>query len=92
MRKTLIVLAVILVQGASGHLFAQGDFGFEIAGFGGRSLWQDRNFQIGPPQVPVGSSNINLNLALFTVGASTYCRADIGAESFLTAIKITRWL
>jgi opacity protein-like surface antigen len=63
MRKTLIVLAVILVQGASGHLFAQGDFGFEIAGFGGRSLWQDRNFQIGPPQVPVGSSNINLNLA-----------------------------
>lgn len=63
MRKTLIVLAVILVQGVSGHLFAQGDFGFEIGGFGGRSLWKDRDFQIGPPQVPAGSANINLNFA-----------------------------
>lgn len=63
MRKTLIVLAVILVQGVSGHLFAQGDFGFEIGAFGGRSLWKDRNFQIGPPQVPTGSSNIALNFA-----------------------------
>ena len=63
MRKTLIVLAVILVQGVSGQLFAQGDFGFEIGAFGGRSIWQDRNFQIGPPQVPAGSSNINLNFS-----------------------------
>ena len=38
MRKTLIVLAVILVQGVSGRLFAQGDFGFEIGAFGGRSI------------------------------------------------------
>jgi hypothetical protein len=63
MRKTLIVLAIILVQGVSGHLFAQGDFGFEIGAFGGRSFWKDRDFQIGPPQVPTGSSNINLNFA-----------------------------
>jgi opacity protein-like surface antigen len=63
MRKTLIVLAVILVQGLSGQLFAQGDFGFEIGAFGGRALWQDRDFQIGPPQVPPGSPNINLNFA-----------------------------
>ena len=63
MRKTLIVLAVILVQGVSGQLFAQGDFGFEIGAFGGRSIWKDRDFQIGPPQVPIGSPNINLNFA-----------------------------
>jgi len=61
MRKTLIVLVVILVRGLSGDLLAQGDFGFEIGAFGGRSLWKDRDFQIGPPQVPVGSPNINLN-------------------------------
>jgi hypothetical protein len=63
MRKSLIVLAVILAQGVSGQLFAQGAFGFEIGAFGGRSLWKDRNFQIGPPQVPIGSPNINLNFA-----------------------------
>ena len=63
MRKTLIVLAVILVQGVSGQLLAQGDFGFEIGAFGGRSIWKDRDFQIGPPQVPTGSPNINLNFA-----------------------------
>ena len=63
MRKTLIVLAVILVQGLSEQLLAQGDFGFEIGGFGGRSIWQDRDFQIGPPQVPIGSPNINLNFS-----------------------------
>jgi len=63
MLKSLIVLAVILVQGVSGHLFAQGAFGFEIGAFGGRSLWKDRDFQIGPPQVPTGSPNINLNFA-----------------------------
>jgi len=63
MRKTLIVLAVILVQGVSGQLFAQGNFGFEIGAFGGRSIWQDRDFQIGPPQVPIGAPPINLNLS-----------------------------
>jgi len=63
MRKTLIVLAMILVQGGSGRLFAQGDFGFEIGGFGGWSTWKDRDFQIGPPQVPTGSPNIDLNFA-----------------------------
>ncbi len=63
MRKTLIVLAIFLVQGVSGQLFAQGDFGFEIGGFGGYSIWKDRNFQIGPPQVPVGSPPISLNFA-----------------------------
>jgi opacity protein-like surface antigen len=63
MRKTLIVLAVILAQGASASLFGQGEFGFEIAGFGGYSIWKDRDFQIGPPQVPVGSPPINLNFA-----------------------------
>jgi opacity protein-like surface antigen len=56
-------LALILVQEGSGQLFAQGPFGFEIGAFGGRSIWKDRNFQIGPPQVPVGSPNINLNFA-----------------------------
>ncbi|HEU0006159.1 MAG TPA: hypothetical protein VFS12_09235 [Terriglobia bacterium] len=63
MRKTLIVLAVILVQGVSGPLLAQGDFGFEIGAFGGRSMWKDRDFQIGPPQVPIGAPHINLNFA-----------------------------
>jgi hypothetical protein len=63
MQRTLILLAVILVQGVSQHLFAQGEFGFEIGGFGGRSIWKDRDFQIGPPQVPIGSLNINLNFA-----------------------------
>ncbi|MCI0421967.1 MAG: outer membrane beta-barrel protein [Acidobacteria bacterium] len=63
MRKTFIVLAFILVQGVPGHLFAQGDFGFEIGAFGGYGIWKDRDFQIGPPQVPTGSSNINLNFA-----------------------------
>src|SRR5262245_37797782 len=63
MRKTLVILAIILAQGVSGHLFAQRDYGFEIGAFGGRSLWQDRDFQIGPPQVPVGSPHINLNFS-----------------------------
>jgi opacity protein-like surface antigen len=63
MQKTLIVLAVILVQGVPGNLFAQGDFGFEIGAYGGRSLWKDRDFQIGPPQVPPGSPPIDLNFA-----------------------------
>ena len=45
------------------NLFAQGDFGFEIGGFGGYSIWKDRDFQIGPPQVPVGSPPISLNFA-----------------------------
>jgi len=63
MRKTLIVLAVILAQGVSGRLHAQGNFGFEFGAFGGRSMWQDRDFQVGPPQVPPGSPNINLNFA-----------------------------
>ena len=63
MRKTLVILAIVLIQGISGHLFAQGGYGFEIGAFGGRSLWQDRDFQIGPPHVPVGSPPINLNFA-----------------------------
>ncbi len=64
MRRTLIVLFAILVQGFSTtKLLAQGDFGFEVEGFAGMSIWQDRNFQIGPPQVPENSPNINLNFA-----------------------------
>lgn len=60
MRKTFIVLMVILIQGLAGELFGQDNYGFEIGGFAGRSIWKERSFQVGPPQVPAGSPNIDL--------------------------------
>jgi opacity protein-like surface antigen len=63
MRKTFCVLLIILVQGLLHSLWGQGKYGFEAGGFAGRSIWKERNFQVGPPQVPAGSPAIDLGFA-----------------------------
>ena len=50
MRKTSILMLVILLNAVPVKLYGQDKFGFELGGFAGGSFWKSRNFQIGPPQ------------------------------------------
>lgn len=51
MRKTSILMALLLFQGLSGILWAQDQYGgLEIGGFAAWGFRQDRTFQVGPPQ------------------------------------------
>jgi opacity protein-like surface antigen len=51
-KKSLLLLAMLLTL-VPQVVWGQGSFGFEIGGFGGTSIWKERSFEIGPPQVPV---------------------------------------
>ena len=50
MRKRSFLILLFLVQGFSGFLFGQEKYNFEIGPYAGVGGWQDRNFQVGPPQ------------------------------------------
>src|SRR5205809_1958431 len=50
MRKRSVLILLILVQGFSGLLFGQEKYNLEIGPYAGVGVWQDRNFQLGPPQ------------------------------------------
>src|SRR5438045_7409937 len=49
MRKTSIFMLLALIHGLTGILFAQ-EYGYEVGPYAGVGVWQDRHFQVGPPQ------------------------------------------
>ena len=56
MRKaSIFTVLLLLLHVSSGVLFAQEKYGFEAGGYAAWTRWQDRDFQVGPPQslVPI---------------------------------------
>jgi len=61
MRKTSIFMLLALILGLTGVLSAQDKYGYEIGPYASVGIWQDRDFQVGPPQA---SPPIDLNFHL----------------------------
>src|SRR5262245_27652082 len=54
--RRAVILVLLLLTMFSGALLAQEGHGYEIGGFAGYSLWQERDFRLGSPQAvpPIG--------------------------------------
>jgi opacity protein-like surface antigen len=81
MRRALVSV-LFLIPMLSGQLLAQEGHGYEIGGFAGLSNWQERNFQIGPPQAlpPINLGLEYENEPLYGVRFNFLSRGHWGGE------------